>query len=194
MNLLIIFVGIVAICLVLGILVLRALYKKGDRYLPKTRILASTDGGKSYTEYISRIPVAADVFFIKYEVEIKTSGLWWLVLGNEIPFTLDYPDSFQFEYTDADKVLQYTCAVIGYSNCVPTTDYNATKKQQDFLTLAAKKPQKAEIVLRVSKQKNKQDECTFAISFDTKVHKSYRKSIMLDFTDYTGDVIARNTQ
>ena len=192
MRLSIPFVCIIVLCLALGVLVVWALYNKGDRYLPKMRILASTDGGKSYTEYVSRIPVAADVFFIKYEVAIKASGLWWLVWGNEIPFTLAYPDSFQFTY--ANSPIEYTCELIGYSNCVPTTDYDAEKNPREFLTLAAKKNQKAEITLRVSKQKNKQDECTLGISFDPQVHPTYRKSIMLDFADYAGNVIARDKQ
>ncbi|MDR2588780.1 MAG: hypothetical protein LBC67_05070 [Spirochaetales bacterium] len=130
-----------------------------------------------------------------------------MVLGNEIPFTITYQASFQIPCPPADTDIEYVCEFIGYANCRIAKEDTTVKKDSagedsqkeecslSFFALATHRPQKAEITLRVTKQKNtqstnaRQNKAEFTLAFDKKVHPAYRKTIQLDFAGYAGKLL-----
>lgn len=155
MNLVFIWVYLL---LLLGpiIFVLIQLSHAENGYIPSVAVGISKDGGKSFTENLLSMP-SEGTLYVKYEISVKTKGLYWLFFGTKIEGTLIYPQGFELvDYAgfpgEEQSQKEYDVTVSSSERSkekfhVTIAPYPAVTKKT-FTVIASNRPKKTEIVLR----------------------------------------------
>ena len=171
---------------------------KENGYIPSVSVSISKDGGKSFSPNILSLP-SEGTLYIKYEVSVKTKGIYWFFFGTKINVTLNYPKAFTLvDYvgsSDKDKAKEYDISV---SSAESTGNYHVAitplppVSENIFTVIASSTPKKTEIVLMLPKGKQfDQDKVQLSLQFDTPIKTIYDRTTKLTIpeTRFNKDVL-----
>ena len=176
-------IAIIAIQLVMFFVMLYQ--HKENGYIPSVSVSISKDGGKSFSPNILSLP-SEGTLYIKYEVSVKTKGIYWLFFGTKINVTLNYPEVFTLvDYSgslDKDKAKEYDISV---SSAESTGNYHVAitpsqpVSENIFTVIASSTPKKTEIVLMLPEGKQfDQDKVQLSLQFNKPIAKAYNRTIV----------------
>jgi hypothetical protein len=191
------------VLITLGILLLliyRCFLSKVNRYIPAISLFVSTDNGKTYSNNLKSVPLDT-VVYLKYEISIKPSGLWWVLFGNIVDFDIECPSGIELcdysyfkrngkKHVDASPV-EYEAEVspAGADKGSPSkykVRIKASETYFSFRVAASHKPRKPEIIFKIPEQ---QAETFFSIKFicGKNIHEVYNKYTTLEFIQKPDD-------
>ena len=178
-------IAIIAIQLVMFFVMLYQ--HKENGYIPSVSVSISKGGGKSFSPNILSLP-SEGTLYIKYEVSVKTKGIYWFFFGTKINVTLDYPKAFTLvDYVgssdkDKDQTKEYDISV---SSAESTGNYHVAitplppVSENIFTVIASSTPKKTEIVLMLPKGRHfDRNEIPFSLQFNKPIAKAYNRTIV----------------